>query len=80
MNDTERGLYAKYRVQKIIRGKDQRGEEVENLLPVKTEYFVLKAGDPYAPIALLHYAEACEQTYPQLARELKAMAGRWQSS
>jgi hypothetical protein len=62
--DRERGLYAKYRVEKL------------NGKPVG-QCFVLEENDPFAPFALLAYAEACKLTYPQLTRDLIQMAYRW---
>jgi hypothetical protein len=73
--DTERGLCAKYTVFRRL----QPGEKGDTLTPVADECFVLKAGDPYAVVALAAYAQACAQTYPQLSGDLAAMAQRWLS-
>ncbi|CAN5146003.1 hypothetical protein BH11ACT6_BH11ACT6_34760 [soil metagenome] len=62
--DPERGLYPKYRVEKLS-GK-----------PVG-EVFVLEAHDPFALDAISVYAVACSSKYPQLSVDLAAMARRW---
>lgn len=59
-DDRSRGLYGKYRVERID-GK------------VRGPYFVLDyAHDPHAQFALLAYADSCESEYPELARDLRA--------
>lgn len=65
--DTQRGLYGKYRVEKV------------NGKPVG-ECFVLEASDPLAIPALHAYADYCAAAYPQLAADLIAMANRWHDS
>lgn len=62
--DQQRGLYGKYRVEKV------------NGKPVG-ECFVLEEHDPLALPALRAYAEACAAAYPPLAADLIAMANRW---
>lgn len=62
--DKDRGLYGKYRVEKV------------NGKPVG-ECFVLEQHDPYAAIALLAYAEACKDEYAPLALDLIEMAHAW---
>lgn len=74
--DQDRGLYPKYKVHKIKRETDQRGEETEVLVD-PGECFVLNHADPHAPAALAAYAEACAQTYPKLSQDLYEMATRW---
>lgn len=66
VDDRERGLYAKYRVEKI------------NGKPVG-ECFVLEAHDPNAIPALRAYAQACEGEFATLAADLAAMADRWEA-
>lgn len=34
-------------------------------------YFVVRYSDPFAPIALRAYANACAAKYPELARDLR---------
>ena len=44
--------------------------------PVHVYYFVLDwVHDPFAIPAALAYAAACEATYPELARDLRDLAG-----
>lgn len=62
--DTERGLYNKYKVAKT------------NSNPVG-QCFVLEESDPFAPIALRSYAQACEEAYPLLAADLRELSARW---
>lgn len=64
--DTERGLYAKYRVEKAD-GKPAG------------ECFVLAAHDPHAIAALRAYAESCAGDYASLATDLAVMADRWEA-
>lgn len=69
--DTERGLYRKYDVRRVRHQPDQRGEQVEVLVPVTEPVFVLRyASDPHARKALLAYAESCVEQYPYLADDL----------
>lgn len=75
--DKDRGLYPKYQVNKIMRGTDQRGEETETLVPYTKECFVIQESDPYAPATLLRYADSCVKEFPQLAREIRQMAYKW---
>jgi hypothetical protein len=63
--DTERGLYGKYRVEKV------------NGKPIG-EAFVLEQHDPHAVAALRAYAESCVAEFPSLATDLSLMADRWQ--
>jgi hypothetical protein len=62
--DTERGLYGKYRVEKV------------NGKPVG-ECFVLEAHDPHAIAALRAYALSCAGDFGKLADDLELMADRW---
>jgi hypothetical protein len=64
--DRDRGLYAKYRVEKI------------NGKPVG-ERFVLEAHDQHAIAALRAYAESCADEFISLATDLALMADRWAS-
>lgn len=65
--DQDRGLYGKYRVEKVS-GK-----------PVG-ECFVLEEHDPNALPALQTYAETVKQAFPALAVDLAAMITRWQTN
>lgn len=62
--DTQRGLYGKYRVEKI------------NGKPIGA-CFVLEEHDPHAIAALRAYANSCARDYPSLATDLAVMADRW---
>lgn len=77
--DTERGLYRKYRVQKVIHGTDQRGDPSEDYIDYPGEYFVLAAHDPHARAALRAYADSCAAEFPKLASDLRDMSVRWDS-
>lgn len=71
--DTERGLYPKYEVRKLIRYTDQRGEEsmIPSPTPLQEPFFVLRyTTDPHAWAALNEYASSCSLDYPQLSRDL----------
>lgn len=65
--DTGRGLYPKYRVEKI------------NGKPVG-ECFVLEEHDPHAIAALRAYAESCCTEFQSLATDLVLMAERWEET
>ena len=67
MTDRERGLYPKYRVEKL------------NGRPIG-ECFVLEQHDPHAVAALRAYADSCAADFPALATDLAVMADRWQES
>lgn len=63
--DRERGLYDKYRVERI----DGRAEKHEGCA-----YFVLDlTHDKFAPAALAVYADQCEAEFPALARDLRRL-------
>lgn len=63
---SEQGLYRKFVVTRTD-GKDLPGNDHEG-----AEYFVLDmVYDPFAKDALLAYADACEQKYPELAKDLR---------
>lgn len=65
MNDTERGLYQKFKVERTD-GQSSQGEKHDGC-----EYFVLDlTHDPFAAAALQAYAQACFGTYPNLGSEL----------
>jgi hypothetical protein len=74
--DTQCGLYRKYEVRKVKQEPDQRGEMVDVLVD-PGECFVLNHNDPHAIGALRMYALTCKDQYPQLAKDLNAMADRW---
>ena len=57
-----KGLYGKYIV---FKSKDGT--------PLREPCFVLKATDPHAIAALKAYIEACQNTHPELARDLGLM-------
>lgn len=64
MNDR---LHTKFRVERTD-GRDQPGGDKAD-----ARYFVLDyAHDPHARTALAAYADACEQTLPGLAADLRA--------
>lgn len=64
-DERERGLYGKYKVERID-GSSGPGGKHENCL-----YFVLDLNhDPYALFALSAYAKACEEEFPNLAADL----------
>lgn len=66
--DQERGLYGKYRVEKIRRSPGPAGIEYVDPGPV----FVLAyTKDPHARVALAAYAESCRTDFPELARDLR---------
>ncbi len=63
--DKDRGVYKKYNVERL---NDPEGKH-DNC-----EYFVLDlVHDKFAKPALLAYADACEEEYPELAAELRQM-------
>lgn len=65
---TGTGLYRKFNVLRTD-GRDMPGEKHENC-----QYFVLDiTHDPFAKPALLAYAEACKNSYPVLAEDLKKL-------
>jgi len=64
-----RGLYDKYVVHRLD-GSTEAGRKHE-----RCRHFVLDLDhDPIAPICLKLYADLCESTYPQLARDLRRLA------
>lgn len=65
--DTDRGVYTKYRVEKL------------NGKPIG-ECFVLEAHDPHAIAALRAYVTSCVTAFPNLAVDLSQMADRWHDS
>ncbi len=68
MNDTERGLYDKYKVERND-GSSAPGGKHENC-----EYFVLDLEhDKHAKAAIRAYAESCKKEYPGLAKDLLEM-------
>lgn len=65
-NDTGRGLYRKYNVQRL---NDSDGKHAQ------CNYFVLDLDhDPYAKVALRAYAVSCRKKFPQLAEDLTQIA------
>lgn len=64
-NDQSRGLYRKYRVERLDgSGAPERKHEA-------CEYFVLDLEhDPHARAALDAYADSCKDSYPALAADL----------
>lgn len=68
-NDTERGLYEKFRVERTD-GRSVEGEKHEDCC-----YFVLDlTHDPLAYPALITYARKCADKYPGLADDLLRLA------
>ena len=64
MSDTERGLFDKYRVERLV---DPAGKHDA------CEYFVLDpVHDPHAREAMAAYATSCRWDYPKLADDLRA--------
>lgn len=57
--DRERGLYGKYRVEKV------------NGKPTGPVFVLAYATDPHARVALAAYAESCAEDYPELANDLR---------
>ena len=67
MNDTGRGLYRKYAVERL---HDPSGKHDG------CDYFVLDlVHDDLARAALLAYARACREKFPELAADLRARLG-----
>lgn len=65
MGDPNRGLYAKFDVQRTD-GKDAAGEK-----HCGCDYFVLDlTHDKHAIPAIMAYIESCRQEYPLLAQDL----------
>jgi hypothetical protein len=68
MSDTKRGLYGKYRVQRLG-GTPGKHDDCE--------YFVLDLmHDIHARAALAAYAESCRREFPVLAADLDGMVNR----
>lgn len=64
--DTERGLYRKYRVERL---SDPTGKHAD------CDYYVLDlVHDRFARAALRAYADACEAEFPALAADLRKRA------
>lgn len=65
MGDTTRGLYNKFRIERVD-GSSAPGGKHEGC-----QYFVLDLNhDPHALPALLAYAESCRNDYPMLTEDL----------
>lgn len=65
IDDTEVGIYRKYDIRRTD-GRDAPGEKHDGC-----HYFVLDLDhDPFAIPALKAYAEACNETHPQLSVHL----------
>lgn len=69
MDDTQRGLYGKYRVTRVNEdGTPKPGHE-------NRSYFVLDVEhDPHASAALEAYAKSCAVNYPALSNDLHIWA------
>lgn len=64
--DEPKGIYGKY----IIQRSD--GKPVDP----KAVYFTLRLDtDPYARVAMLKYAETCQDEQPELARDILVLLG-----
>ena len=78
--DTERGLYHKYEVRKLVYGKKweiiglgPEGRWVPHITYKEADgrCFVLDFdNDPHARVALRAYAQSCANDYPELANDL----------
>lgn len=69
MSDAARGLYQKYRVERMD------GISLPGRRHADCEYFVLDlTHDKHAKAALLAYAESCKAEYPVLSHDLRATA------
>ncbi len=67
--DATRGLYSKFQVRRTD-GSSENGGKHDGCT-----YFVLDLEhDAHAPAALRAYASSCAKSYPQLSRELIAIA------
>jgi len=65
--DAERGIYDKYRVQRLNDSTNKHAE---------CSYFVLDlVHDRHAKAALEAYADSCEAEFPELARDLRRIDG-----
>lgn len=68
MDDTQRGLYRKYKVSRTD-GSSRPGEQHDGC-----EYFVLDLEhDKHAKAALRAYAKSCRKEFPELAKDLLEM-------
>ena len=68
MTDKERGLYRKYRVERL---DDVEGKHNDCF------YFVLDTThDPFAAPALRAYGMACRHEYPELSKDLLSIAAK----
>jgi hypothetical protein len=71
MDDKKRGLYRKYKVERMDGGTDE-GQKHEHC-----HYFVLDlTHDKHARLALYAYADSCRKEYPFLADDLIVKAGK----
>jgi hypothetical protein len=69
MNDHERGLYGKYKVERLDGSSGVGGKHEE------CRYYVLDLEhDPHAKPAILAYAKSCQKYYPKLAADLRRLA------
>lgn len=68
MSDTDKGIYRKYRVQRL-------GDKLKKHR--FCDYFVLDwTHDEFAIPAARAYADACESKFPELAADLRLRIGR----
>lgn len=66
MDDKNRGLYNKFKVERVD-GRSAPGEKHANC-----SYLVLDLmHDPFARDAAIAYADSCEQGYPLLAKDIR---------
>jgi hypothetical protein len=69
MDDKKRGLYRKYKVERMDGGTDE-GQKHEHC-----EFFVLDlTHDKHARLALFAYADSCRKEYPKLATDITKKA------
>ena len=69
MGDPNRGIYHKFKVERVDGESRPRGKHHA------CHYFVLDLDhDPHAKAAIEAYAESCKDAFPKLARDLKLTA------
>lgn len=66
MSDEKRGLYRKYKVERVDGSSKPEGKHED------CQYFVLDMEhDPHARVALRAYADSCKKDFPGLAKDLR---------
>ena len=75
MEDKRNKLQQKYYVERIDERDRSGGDRADS------KYFVLDyIHDPYSPPALEAYAQACEQDFPNLSAEIRALVRQIRST